>query len=678
MAKASHKITDFPASTSGIDPALGIPAGMYSQDRDPTREIRSLMDELQGSVQDSKRLQRMAEEERDHLRAEVCSLQERLFADPKQNADLKAVTRERDMLLEQQAQYGPAIAELKAQLRLTQADVRAAEESRSTARREKEQADGQLLSIKKRCTEATRERDAAIRQRDLLRKERDEAREKAAQAQKNFADAQKLIAETQKSLSENRAELAVAKKKAESEQASQFDSLRQVRDGMAAQIKQLNLRVTELEDELAEAQYARESAEAMAQETRAHLGDVQDVLAAAVDGGDTQDLAHLEAAMGELQSELASARETIRTLSEGAADTTLQTAPQESSSFLRELLDASLSERDALQTALTESGRAFEQQLGDKAREIESLSEKLRGVAGRTADQHQLEVHFENRRLEMIDLNTRLENAHREIRNLSASLAEARLHAKLSGNPIPVSLRDSGDVAFAEGSSANMVQSMRRSFQAFSRDQKQLGLLAELETLTRAIAERAVQEEQTILHRGGMAFSYLLGDLQEMPDQVSQSTLRTLNHGIEFIGMLVAEPEIEKSVPLGETSALVVDDDPNICALAADALNLVGVRARQAHSAAEAIEALESEPCDLILLDVHMPNTNGFELCARIRNLSQHAETPIFFVTGDTSIETRVKSSLRGGNEFIAKPFGVQELAVKSLKAIVTARLRTR
>ena len=69
---------------------------------------------------------------------------------------------------------------------------------------------------------------------------------------------------------------------------------------------------------------------------------------------------------------------------------------------------------------------------------------------------------------------------------------------------------------------------------------------------------------------------------------------------------------------------------------------------------------------------------DGFELAAQIRNMPRHAETPIFFVTGDTSLENRVKSSLRGGNEFIAKPFNIRELALKSLKTVITGWLRGR
>ena len=182
----------------------------------------------------------------------------------------------------------------------------------------------------------------------------------------------------------------------------------------------------------------------------------------------------------------------------------------------------------------------------------------------------------------------------------------------------------------------------------------------------------------SILHSVGAAFASLLCDLMEVPSQINQSTLRTLNQGIELIALLLSDPEIEKSVCLNDVRAFVVDDDENTALTAVEALHLVGIQAVHAESSSAAIAELSSTPYDLILLDVHMPDLDGFELSAQIRNMAPHAETPIFFVTGDTSQENRVKSSLRGAVEFIAKPFSVQELALKSLKSVITGRLRNR
>jgi PleD family two-component response regulator len=170
----------------------------------------------------------------------------------------------------------------------------------------------------------------------------------------------------------------------------------------------------------------------------------------------------------------------------------------------------------------------------------------------------------------------------------------------------------------------------------------------------------------------------MLGDLLEVPDQITQSSLRTLNQTIEFIALQVSDPEIENSVKIGDAKVYVVDDDQNTCSTVVEALKLVGLETKFALFSSAAVTELAANSYDLIILDVHLPELDGFELCSHIRTMALHAETPIFFITGDTSLENRVKSSLRGGNEFIAKPFSVQEIALKALKCVITAQLRRR
>ena len=573
MAPASNKITEFPGSGDAQEHVSSLPADFLTQGRDPTREIRNLIDELQAKARESRRHQRQAEEERDELRGRLLDLQEKLDSESHQNGKFKALVRERDKLLAEQSQSGPVIADLKQRLKRHESDA----------------------------AQTLKERDAAV--------------ETATQARRHLSSAQKAAADAQKTLAEARQELAASRKKGDTEPSAQLASLRQARDGMAEQITQLKLRINTLEDELADATYAREAAERAVRDNHANGTQAS---AAAVQNG----------------------------------------------------IDAITLERDSHTGQLAAERTAFEASLSEQAAEIERLTLALATNGGGGSERHEMETHFEKRRLDMIELNTKLENAYREIRNLSASLAEARLHAKLAGK--------SGPAGGSASASKDDIAAMRRSFQAFSRDQKQIGLLAELETHTHTIADRAMHAGHAILHRVGTAFANLLGDLMEVPDQITQSTLRTLNQGIDFIALLLSDPEIEKSVRLSEARAFVVDDDENTGAMMVDALNLAGIHAIHTLSSSAAIAELASTPYDLILLDVHMPDLDGFELSAQIRNMAPHAETPIFFVTGDTSLENRVKSSLRGANEFIAKPFSVQELALKSLKSVITGQLRNR
>jgi len=65
---------------------------------------------------------------------------------------------------------------------------------------------------------------------------------------------------------------------------------------------------------------------------------------------------------------------------------------------------------------------------------------------------------------------------------------------------------------------------------------------------------------------------------------------------------------------------------------------------------------------DLIVLDVHMPTLDGFELCRRIRAESRYDETPILFLTGSREDESYLKNLKAGGTSFLTKPIGRKQL----------------
>jgi CheY-like chemotaxis protein len=688
MAQASHKITEFPGINDAAEPIASLPEGYLTQDRDPTREIRDLIEELQATAREARRRQRQAEEERERLRSELLDLQEQADS-AATNPQLKALIRERDMLLGQQSQYGPVIADLKQQIRSFENDTREAIAQRDAALREKKQAQRLLEDSEKKRDEATRQRDAAARLRELSKKERDEAVEIATIAKKNFADAQKAILEARQ-------------KRGDGELSGQLVSLRQARDGMAAQVTELKHRIGELEDEAAEAGYAREAAERLARETKAELAEIRGVLEAA--GGDAQKLEQLDSEMVALQAQLAGADERNRMFAENEAKLIAEMSDMrkeidasrenntDNSALLDEAraslvaaqkqIDAIIRDRDSIREQLTTNTIALEANAHEQAAEIERLRKALGDHDGKLSQHGQMQAQFEKRRLDMIELNAQLENAQREIRNLSASLAEARLHAKLAGRAMssttPAMPENRPATVQEPAQGREEIVAMRRSYQAFSRDQKQVGLLGELETLSHKIADQAVNDGHPILHRVCAAFASLLADLLEMPEQITQTTLRTLNQTIEFIALLVSDPEIEGRIKLDEARVYVVDDEAPCCATAVDALGIVGLQSNHALYSRDAIAELAANRYDLIILDVHLPDLNGFELSAHIRGMALHAETPIFFVTGDSSLENRVKSSLRGGSEFLTKPFSVQELALKALKSVITGQLRGR
>lgn len=102
--------------------------------------------------------------------------------------------------------------------------------------------------------------------------------------------------------------------------------------------------------------------------------------------------------------------------------------------------------------------------------------------------------------------------------------------------------------------------------------------------------------------------------------------------------------------------ALVVDDDTSQRLLETAALVKAGFTVAQAEDGAAALEMLERVNPNLILLDVDMPNMNGFDACREIRKSPQHRDTPIIMVTGHEDGESINRAYEFGATDFISKP----------------------
>ncbi|MCU0241758.1 MAG: response regulator [Vicinamibacteria bacterium] len=117
-------------------------------------------------------------------------------------------------------------------------------------------------------------------------------------------------------------------------------------------------------------------------------------------------------------------------------------------------------------------------------------------------------------------------------------------------------------------------------------------------------------------------------------------------------------------------SILVVDDDPQILQLEKTILIQNGFDVASALSGAEALQALERQAFDLILLDVMMPEQNGFDVCRQIKSQSQHKDLPVVFLTAKGGGEALAEGFESGGEMYITKPFTASKLV-----AVVNAML---
>lgn len=114
-------------------------------------------------------------------------------------------------------------------------------------------------------------------------------------------------------------------------------------------------------------------------------------------------------------------------------------------------------------------------------------------------------------------------------------------------------------------------------------------------------------------------------------------------------------------VPAG-ASILVVDDDAQIRQLVANLLRENGFRVTPARDAREFREALAGGSIDLVILDLMLPGTNGFELCKELRRTSS---LPVIMLSARGAETDRVVGLEIGADDYIAKPFGARELVAR-------------
>lgn len=120
---------------------------------------------------------------------------------------------------------------------------------------------------------------------------------------------------------------------------------------------------------------------------------------------------------------------------------------------------------------------------------------------------------------------------------------------------------------------------------------------------------------------------------------------------------------------------LVVDDDSMNLAIARRVLGDT-YTVMLATQGAQVLTCLESENCDLILLDINMPEMDGFELLGRIRELEKCKNIPVIFLTADSDADTEIRCFQEGAIDFIAKPFVPEVMRSRIGRALELEELR--
>jgi len=117
-----------------------------------------------------------------------------------------------------------------------------------------------------------------------------------------------------------------------------------------------------------------------------------------------------------------------------------------------------------------------------------------------------------------------------------------------------------------------------------------------------------------------------------------------------------------KPIPVkDQPSVLMVDDTPANLELLSVMLKGRGYRVRAAVSGRLALQAARNDPPDLILLDISMPEMDGYEVCAKLKSEERLKDIPIIFLSALTETMDKVKAFGAGGVDYIIKPFQFEE-----------------
>jgi len=110
---------------------------------------------------------------------------------------------------------------------------------------------------------------------------------------------------------------------------------------------------------------------------------------------------------------------------------------------------------------------------------------------------------------------------------------------------------------------------------------------------------------------------------------------------------------------------LVVDDTPANLGLLSSILTSAGYQVRPAPGGRMALRAAQTRPPDLVLLDINMPEMDGFEVCRRLKEDTRLESIPILFISALTDTDDKMKAFAAGGLDYITKPFQAEEVLAR-------------
>lgn len=127
---------------------------------------------------------------------------------------------------------------------------------------------------------------------------------------------------------------------------------------------------------------------------------------------------------------------------------------------------------------------------------------------------------------------------------------------------------------------------------------------------------------------------------------------------------------------LSRGNILLVDDTPNNLRLLSAMLIDQGYNVRRVISGSMALKTAEANPPDLILLDIRMPDMNGYEVCQYLKTTTGTHDIPVIFISALDEVLDKVKAFAVGGIDYITKPFSEEEVFVRVENVLTIRKLQ--
>ncbi len=245
---------------------------------------------------------------------------------------------------------------------------------------------------------------------------------------------------------------------------------------------------------------------------------------------------------------------------------------------------------------------------------------------------------------------------------------EVRVFAEVEQDRVKVSVSDTG-VGIPNSRQKEIFKSFQQADSSISRDYGGTGLGL-------SISRQLVQlhgsklRVKSVPEKGSTFYFYLDKSTSDaspaqftkiMPSLTSFAVPEPLAGEIAPV-----EPMSKPFIPLGRgQKILVVDDEPINLQMIQNVLQLHEYEVMTAQSGFQALDIIQSDCPDLVILDIMMPRMDGYELCGLIRQSFDAWQLPILFLTAKNQVSDRVKGLSSGANDFLTKPFYQEELLIR-------------